>query len=63
MAEKRPDPTRVEKDARGQFVKGRHGAKNDGVSSAKPRVITGTEDATFDRDPKVPRRKPTGGRD
>ena len=60
MAEKRADATQVEKDARGQFVKSRHGAENDGVSSAKPRVITGTDDATFDRDPKVSRRKEGG---
>ncbi|MDQ0996497.1 hypothetical protein QFZ34_001679 [Phyllobacterium ifriqiyense] len=37
------------KDAKGQFAKTRHGAKNDGVSSANPRIMSGKEDgdATF----------------
>jgi hypothetical protein len=43
--------TKVEEDAKGQFVRSRHGADNDGVVSAKPRVITGDDDATFDTDP------------
>jgi hypothetical protein len=36
----------VEKDAQGQFVGTQHGGKSDGVASAKPTVITGSEDAT-----------------
>ena len=40
------------KDAEGQFVRTRHGERNDGVDSAEPRVITGSEDATFDTDPR-----------
>lgn len=43
--------TKVEDDAKGQFVRSRHDADNDGVVSAEPRVITGDEDATFDTDP------------
>jgi hypothetical protein len=53
--------SKIENDARGQFVQSRRGAKNDGVPSAKPRVITGTDDATFDRDPKVPYRENDSG--
>ena len=41
----------IKDDAKGQFVRSRHGADNDGVVSAEPRVITGDEDATFDTDP------------
>lgn len=41
----------AERDAAPQFRQTRHGATNDGVSSAKPRVITGSDDATVNRDP------------
>ena len=41
----------VEQDAEGQFAREKKGATNSGVSSAKPRVVTGDEDATFDKDP------------
>ncbi|PTM94176.1 hypothetical protein [Mycoplana dimorpha] len=41
----------AEKDAQGQFRKTRKGATNDGVSSAKPRVITGSDDATANKRP------------
>ncbi|MBP0439883.1 hypothetical protein [Tianweitania sediminis] len=41
----------VEGDARGQFVQSQHGKENNGVSSASPRVTTGTDDATFENDP------------
>jgi hypothetical protein len=37
----------AEKDAEGQFVQSKHGAHNNGVTSATPRVTTGTDDATF----------------
>lgn len=37
----------AQKDAAGQFVQSKHGAHNNGVSSATPRVTTGTDDATF----------------
>ncbi|MDH4441464.1 MAG: hypothetical protein QE284_13885 [Rhizobium sp.] len=38
--------SRIEKDAEGQFVGTQHGGHNDGVASAKPTVVTGSEDAT-----------------
>lgn len=41
----------VHADAAPQFVVSRAGAGNDGVSSAKPRVITGSDDATAHRTP------------
>lgn len=47
----------IRKDAKGQFVRTRRKSDNSGVSSAAPRVITGTEDATFDN---RPGRKPLG---
>src|SRR5690606_1707615 len=40
-----------EGDAAGQFHQSRAGADNDGIVSAKPRVITGSDDATVHRDP------------
>lgn len=52
---KKPDP---KKDAKGAFARTRHGAGNDGVSSANPRVLSGKEDgdATFKSDGKENRR-------
>lgn len=43
------DKSDPKKDAEGQFAKTRHGAKNDGISSANPRIMSGKEDgdATF----------------
>ncbi|MBS9720566.1 hypothetical protein JYU29_07695 [Tianweitania sp. BSSL-BM11] len=43
--------TAVEGDARGQFVHSKEGRENNGVTSASPRVTTGTDDATFENDP------------
>lgn len=40
-----------EKDAEGQFAKSRADRKSDGVASAKPTVVTGSEDATVHRNP------------
>ena len=40
-----------ESDAAGQFHRTRAGADNDGVASAKPRVITGSDDATVHKLP------------
>jgi hypothetical protein len=40
---------RIEQDARGQFVGTQHGGENDGVVSAKPTVITGSQDATVNK--------------
>ncbi|PDV85065.1 hypothetical protein CO652_28380 [Rhizobium sp. H4] len=45
-----------EKDAAGQFAKSRADRKASGVASAKPTVITGSEDATVNRNP--PGKKP-----
>lgn len=41
----------VEADATPQFVVSQAGRDNDGISSAKPRVITGSDDATIHRAP------------
>lgn len=51
---------KVERDAAGQFVRSKHGSRNDGVLSASPRVVTGSDDATFDTDPKPDARRPAG---
>lgn len=45
------DLEKIHDDAKPQFVRSRKGAHNSGVSSAKPRVITGDEDATFETHP------------
>ena len=45
------DIEQIYEDAKPQFVRSRKGSHNSGVSSAKPRVITGDEDATFETDP------------
>ncbi|TWD48562.1 hypothetical protein FB480_10846 [Agrobacterium vitis] len=37
---------KIKEDARGQFARQESGGKSDGVASAKPTVITGSEDAT-----------------
>jgi hypothetical protein len=42
-------------DAKGQFAKSQADRKSDGVISAKPTVITGSEDATVNK-------KPPGGK-
>ncbi|PWW03447.1 hypothetical protein DFR52_101127 [Hoeflea marina] len=41
-----PAPDAIRKDAKGQFKQSDKGSHNSGVSSAKPRVITGHDDAT-----------------
>lgn len=41
--------SQIEKDARGQFVGTQHGGDSDGVVSAKPTVITGSQDATVNK--------------
>ncbi|EJC64651.1 hypothetical protein Rleg5DRAFT_1403 [Rhizobium leguminosarum bv. viciae WSM1455] len=48
--------TDVEKDAKGQFAKSVADRKASGVHSAKPTVITGSEDATAHKTP--PGKKP-----
>ncbi|MBA5802775.1 hypothetical protein G9X64_16430 [Rhizobium sophorae] len=39
------------KDAAGQFAKSQADRKSTGVASAKPTVITGSEDATVNKNP------------
>jgi hypothetical protein len=40
---------RIHRDAEPQFARTRHGADNNGVASARPRVITGSDDATVNK--------------
>ncbi|MBU4530911.1 MAG: hypothetical protein KUA37_14130 [Desulfomicrobium sp.] len=40
------DTKEIRKDAKGQFARSEKGSTNNGVISAKPRVITGSDDAT-----------------
>ena len=42
---------RQEQDAKGQFAKSQADRKSTGVASAKPTVITGSEDVTGHRTP------------
>jgi len=46
----------IHEDAKGQFARGLRRSDNNGVDSAKPRVITGSDDATAHRNP--PGQKP-----
>ena len=48
---KSPDAKTIESDARGQFANVKEGGKSSGVASAKPTVITGSEDATAHKIP------------
>jgi len=48
--------SKIEKDAKGQFAKSVADRKSTGVHSAKPTVITGSEDATERKTP--PGKKP-----
>jgi hypothetical protein len=43
--------TNVEKDAAGQYQTLIKSSDNDGVASAKPRVVTGSDDATVNKNP------------
>lgn len=45
------DKKTIEKDAEGQFVGTQAGGDNDGVASAKPTVVTGSDDATVNKWP------------
>ena len=45
------DIEKIHDDAKPQYVRSRKGAHNSGVSSAEPRVITGDEDANFQKHP------------
>lgn len=48
---KKPNAETIRKDAEGQFAKENAGGKSTGVASAKPTVITGSEDATAHKAP------------
>lgn len=41
----------IHKDSEPQFARGKKTSKNNGVSSAKPRVITGSDDAAVNKLP------------
>ncbi|MGV1822567.1 hypothetical protein ACQZ63_25660 [Agrobacterium sp. CG160-95] len=41
----------IHEDAEGQFARGLKRNNNNGVDSAKPRVITGSDDATSHKNP------------
>ena len=49
----------IEKDAEGQFASKQAGGKSDGVMSAKPTVVTGSEDATANKWPPGKKDPPT----
>ncbi len=48
----------IHDDAKGQYARGLKRSNNNGVASAKPRVITGSDDATAHKAP--PGAKPVG---
>lgn len=48
----------IHDDAKGQYAEGLKHSDNNGVASAKPRVITGSDDATAHKGP--PEKKPVG---
>jgi len=50
----------VHSDAEGQYARGLDKSDNNGVASAKPRVLTGSDDATIH---KGPGKKPTTDKD
>jgi hypothetical protein len=50
-SEKTGSSSTIRRDAEGQFAKAEAGRKNSGVASAKPTVITGSEDATAHKVP------------
>lgn len=45
------DALKIKEDAKGQFAKSRADGKSTGVASAKPTVVTGSEDVTGHRTP------------
>ncbi|WP_082519859.1 hypothetical protein [Rhizobium sp. Root1220] len=47
--DEKPSKTQIERDARGQSESNHAGGSNNGVSSAKPRVITHSDDATVNK--------------
>ncbi|MBO3761408.1 hypothetical protein J5J10_15310 [Ciceribacter sp. L1K23] len=53
---------KIHKDAQGQFAPKQAGGQSDGVASAKPTVITGSEDATEHNRPPKPSGSSRAGR-
>jgi hypothetical protein len=51
QSRKPTDAETIKNDAKGQFANVKAGAKSSGVASAKPTVITGSEDATAHKAP------------
>ncbi|MDV4183090.1 hypothetical protein R1521_31775 [Rhizobium brockwellii] len=47
----KPSKTQIEQDASGQSESNHAGGSNNEVSSAKPRVITHSDDATVNKNP------------
>lgn len=45
------DTAKIHRDAKGQYAKSKADRKANGVASAKPTVITGSDDATKHRNP------------
>lgn len=52
------DKTKIHDDAKGQFAGTQAGGDSDGVASAKPTVVTGSEDATVHKWPPGKEDKP-----
>jgi len=48
---KKSSVSEIRRDAAGQYAKGLASSDNNGVASAKPRVITGSDDATLHKTP------------
>lgn len=51
QSRKSADAETIKNDAKGQFANVKAGARSSGVASAKPTVITGSEDATAHKAP------------
>jgi hypothetical protein len=60
MTDKRQeaDKAKIHDDAKGQFAGTQAGGDSDGVASAKPTVVTGSEDATVNKWPPGKEDKP-----
>lgn len=48
---KKDNIEQIHQDSKPQFAPGKKSSRNNGVSSAKPRVITGSDDATINKAP------------
>ena len=48
---KKDNIEQIHQDSKPQFARGKKSSKNNGVASAKPRVITGSDDATVNKLP------------